>query len=109
MNQWKTHPYLLLLSFDGVKVLRAMLKGCNSLCRALRAGKSKLKKLLRSRDGSGEYARVGVAGGENVAVQMTDMEGVATDGSAGHDAPQQWDEEAQALVHTLQVRSSSQR
>ena len=38
-------------------------------------------------------------------MQMTDLEGVAANGDAQQGAPGQWDEEAQALVHTLRVRS----
>ncbi len=71
------------------------------VCRAVGVGRGQFKKLLRGRDGSGEYVHVGEGNG---AVQMTDMEGAAANGAAAESAPEQWDEEAQALVLTVQVR-----
>ncbi len=71
-------------------------------CRSLGAAKRWLKRVLRGRDGRGEYAQVGADGDGNGAVQMTDLEGTGANGSAGSNGgPLDWDEEAQALVASV--------
>ncbi|CAL8463070.1 g2604 [Coccomyxa elongata] len=76
------------------------LRSC--FARSLGAGKRWLKRVLRGRDGRGEYAQVGAGGDGNGAVQMTDLEGMGTNGSAGNNGgPHDWDEEAQALVASV--------
>ena len=73
----------------------------DALRRTLGAGRRWLKQLLRGRDSRGDYAQVGAAGGGSGAVQMTDMETLAANGSADSGSLQGWDEEAQALVRSV--------